>query len=326
MYEENREKAERLLDYLEIHYEKITRNALNVTCPFCDDNDTHCGIYLDRLSFSCWKCKASGSLFDLVNEAVGIAYTTYKDIIGTDFQPQDKDTASVIADIISKPSEIEEGSARGDVVWPPAGTVPIHLMADDAQVVAFIALRGFANLYSHLSGMELAKSKGVYIGVVGRYSGRFVVPIYYQGKVVAYQARDMSGRAKAKYLTEGDVSYFLYNLDSVDQKHPVAITEGIFDTWAVEAAGINSVSSFSAALSDQQMVLMLAKDPPYWILCWDMGADGSDAFWKGRVVAKNLASQFGPGKMRAVALPAGEDMSSLGSASKQYLEQATEVA
>jgi DNA primase len=324
MYDDNREKAEKVLDYLEIRYETPTRNALNVQCPFCDDESAHCGIFLDRLTFSCWKCKASGSFFALVHEHSNIDVTTYKDIIGSDFKPQEKSTVDIIADIVKgEDSQFTEG--RASVEWPPKGTVPVSKMRDDYQVQAFIKKRGFDKLYENRNGYQFAAEEGVRIGVTGRYAGRFIVPVYNEGVIVAYQARDMVGKAEAKYLSEGDVSFWLYNIDRVDGSKPIAITEGIFDTWAVEAAGFHSVASFTTGLSDQQIQMMLDKDPPYWILCWDMGSDGSDAFWKGRVMAKNLSAQFGPGKMRAVELPPGEDIGSVGEEARYYLDRALEV-
>ena len=173
-------------------------------------------------------------------------------------------------------------------------------MKDDALVIQFLAKRKMS--------YDFCKKMSIHIGVTGRYTNRFLIPIFYEGRVVAYQGRDMTGKHKAKYLTEGDVSYFLYNYDKVDFSRPVAITEGVISSWAID----NSVASFTTALSDEQVKLMKQKNPPMWVLCWDIGADGSDAFWKGRKEVKNLAGLLGSDKVAYIELPHGHDPDSLG--------------
>ena len=313
MLSENREKAVRILRHLDVTFKPITRNAINVICPFCDDSEAHAGIFLDNLRFSCWKCKTKGSFFDLLTELTGITFSDYRQMMAdSSFEHRGESALTSINKIISHDIEVERSAE--EVVWPPSGSVPISNMANDAQVIAYLKFRNVTQ--------QFCEGQDVHIGVIGRYAGRFIIPVYYKTTIGAYQARDMTDIDEAKYLTKGDISYFLYNIDLVDVAQPVPITEGIFDCWATE----NATSSFSAALSDEQITLMQQMDPPYWVLCWDMGEDGSDAFWKGRIAARNLLGLFGPGKMRYSTFPAGEDPGSLGrKRMKEIIQNAVEL-
>jgi len=313
MHEENREKLERLLEYLDIKFESKTRIALNIDCPYCpDDEGQHLGLFLDKLTFSCWKCKTGGSLFDVINELSGITREDFDEFFDSSRPLDEKSVLSQIKDIVNGKEDVEFAPAR-DVQWPPPGSVSLAKYADP-QALQFLETRGIS--------YDFAIQHDVWIGMSGRYTGRFIIPVIFEGVVVAFQARDMTGKSDAKYLTEGDISYFLYNFDNVDESKPVAVTEGIFDCWVCD----NGVASFTAALSHEQICLMLEKDPPYWILAWDIGEDGSDAYWKSKKVLKELLVIFGGEKINYVTLPAGEDLSSLGSAKvKEILENSVGV-
>jgi hypothetical protein len=125
----------------------------------------------------------------------------------------------------------------------------------------------------------------------------------------------MTGLSANKYLTEGDVSNYLYGWDDVDESKPIGIAEGVISSWRID----NAICSFSAALGDKQLLLMSKKNPPYWVLCWDMGDDGSDKYWEGTRVARKLAEYFGRGKVKYVTMPKGEDPDSMGVARMRAL-------
>ena len=297
---DNREKLSKILDTLSIDYDQITRNALNVGCPFCSDHGMHAGIFVDSLTFTCWKCKTGGSLYDLLTAVCGLSYADYMAYMESEREfDVDKSTKQQLTELIRGKKIVETGPR--DVEWPLPGSVPIQVMKTDSQVMAFLALRKLS--------FEECHTRGVHIGVTGRYAGRIIIPVLEDGVTVAYQARDMTDTDKAKYLTGGDVSYFLYGIDEVDPSQPVGITEGIFDEWATP----NSMSSFSTSLSDEQIVLLRLINAPLYILCWDIGQDGSDAYWKSRPVIANLKGVFGADKIGSVLLPKGSDPDKLGS-------------
>jgi len=303
-----REELIRILNYYDISYNVQTRNAINITCPFCDDEENHLGIFVDNLRYTCWHCKQSGTLYDLLHELYSVTYQEYVALLDHELPTEHKSALSQIKEILGQNDE--EQNSPGDVKWPPEGTVPISKMRNDLLTLDFLKGRRLKQ--------EFCEEKGVQIGVVGRYTGRFIIPVHNEGRVVAYQARDMTGQFDARYLTEGEVSYYLYNFDNADPNLPIPITEGVISSWFTD---YNAVASFTTALSPHQINLMLSKNPPCWILCWDIGEDGSDAFWKARPVMQNLSGQFGPGKVKYVTLPPKKDPADLGWHEMQYLLQ-----
>lgn len=299
MSEEVRELITRTLTFLDIPYGQNTRKALNIDCPYCDDSGQHCGVFIDgHHNFTCWKCKTSGSFYDLLTEICNITWGEYLSLMSGDPVPTGRTAMDEINDVLNK-EDVEEVARK--ITWPPEGTIEISKMHDDRLVTRFMQQR---DLY-----FQDCADFDVRIGLSGRYMNRFIIPVKFAGEIVAFQARDMTGNADAKYLTEGDVSYFLYGIDDVDPHKPVSLTEGIFDTWSIYH---NSVSCFSTSLSSEQINLMLLINPPFWFLVWDVGDDGSDAYWKARKVMQELRGLFGPEKVVLVELPAGEDPDSLG--------------
>jgi hypothetical protein len=88
----------------------------------------------------------------------------------------------------------------------------------------------------------------------GRYSGRVVVPCYYQESIVTFVARDITGYAHQKYLnpTANKQGDFLFNYDGVLGER-VIVTEGVFDAMAI---GDDAVASFGKSLSQRQLNLL----------------------------------------------------------------------
>lgn len=291
-----KEQLERILKQYDVSYSKVTKNAVNTQCPFCDDHEQHLGLFFSG-NFSCWKCKASGSFFDFLSALHNISWQEYKELLGGNFVPENQTALQQIKNILNKPCEQTE---QKDIVWPPQGTMPLSKQLQDPLVKRFVLKRNL--------DIKKCLENDVRIGVAGRYTSRFIIPIYFLGEVVAYQARDMTGRSEAKYLTEGLVSNLLYNIDNINPEQSVCIAEGIFSSWALN----NSVASFSASLSTEQINLMRDINAQQWILCWDIGEDGSDAYWKARPVLNQLVAVFGSSKIKYVTLPHGEDPDSLG--------------
>jgi len=300
MSDDIRRKVEYVLKLLDIDFEFQTRKAFNVACPFCDDSGKHCGIFVDtdRPNFNCWKCGTSGAFYELLQEYNSLPWDDYKSLMESPEQVFDKTPLQAIQEILGSPNdEVEEIQ---DVSFPPEGAIPIDLMSVDRYVQDFLTDRKLS--------FDFCSIQQIHIGVTGRYANRFIIPVYQQGEIVAFQARHLQRKYEPKYLSAGDVSNFVYGIDHIDPNYPAAITEGILDSWSTP----NSGATFTTSISDAQICLMGRKNPIYWVLCWDMGEDGSDAFWKGRKAVFNLAGHFGASKIRSIALPKGKDPDNLG--------------
>jgi hypothetical protein len=302
---ENRACLEHVLKYFDISFTmRQRRGALNVDCPYCaQDEGKHLGIFYDsdKFNFSCLKCKTSGYLFDFLNHLTNISYSDFEELVKSQRPVEEQTALEQITDIISGDGTEVEIKGPRRVRWPPPGTMPINKLWDDLVVSYFLQKR-------NLSLKECMEHEAR-IGVMGRWTGRFIFPVHYKDQVVAFQGRDMTYRQEPRYLTEGDVSYFVYNIENLDPTLPGVITEGVLNAWAVRE---NAVATFSTAMSPDQIRLLSQTKVPYWILCWDIAEDGSDAFWKGRAAVQSLSGVLGPGKVGYVELPPGEDAASLG--------------
>jgi len=116
--------------------------------------------------------------------------------------------------------------------------------------------------------------------LVGRYAGRVILPVHLDGRVVAFQARDITGRSKAKYLGPpgarlGDA---LFNLDAARRFPSIVVCEGIISAIC---AGENAVASFGKALKPNQVALLVDAGRPVTVLFdsakHDTGAAGAHA-------------------------------------------------
>lgn len=301
---ENRSCLEYVLKYYNIAFTDRQRHGcLNVDCPYCEsDEGKHLGIFYDtsKFNFSCLRCKTSGFLFDFLNHLTGISWQDYEELLDSQRPLVEQTALEQIQTIIDgEPEEISKQPRR--IQWPPDGTIFIEKMSEDLTVKWFLKSRNIA--------LADCIQREVRIGIMGRWTGRFIFPVYYQNRVVAFQGRDMTGKSEPRYLTQGDVSNYVYNIEGVHPDRFTVITEGVLNAWAV---GDNAVATFSAALSSQQIQHMIRAKTPYWIFCWDIASDGSDAFWKGRAAVQYLSSILGAGRVGYVELPPGQDAASLG--------------
>jgi len=259
------------------------------------------GIYLDNFTFSCWKCKVGGSLFDVLNEITHIRYSEFETLFT---KPRDQGDLTAEQAILAmmKQAVDKEKRAESGVQWPPPCGMPLGKMCNEALVRDFMTKRNL--------NVNFCCCRGVYIGVASKWTARFIIPVSHGGRVVAYQGRDMTGKIEPRYRTEGDVSKYLYGFDDIDYTKPVAITEGVINAWTIEE---NAVAAFTQSLSSDQLALMWSmREVPMWILCWDIGQDGSDAFWTARKMGQELVSMFGQGKVGYIEFPPGKDCNDMG--------------
>jgi len=194
------------------------------------------------------------------------------------------------------------------VSWPPSGfSVPIKSMAYDTFLRAFLQRRRLS--------LDFCADMGVRIGLTGKLTNRFLMPVFEDGKVVAYQGRDMSESSDMKYYSSDNMSLYLYGYDDVRREEKIVIVEGIFDSWRVD----NSVATFGTNISSTQLKKLFDLRPAEIVLAWDIGEDGSDAYWVAYKKMKELSDLFGCGVVSMLTLPVGKDPDDLGEARMKEL-------
>jgi len=178
----------------------------------------------------------------------------------------------------------------------------------------------FANLITPSSRIPLALSNwlkarnisletcveygALYSGNIGPDAFRLIVPLYDDyGELVAWQGRDVTGRKKNKYKTQGYITDHLFWTSKIQQPRRIYLVEGIFDAFRMN---YNAVVSFSHSLSKRQKTLLMQNElVDELIVCWD-----GDSYNESVSCARELA----PILKRAgvVRVPSEGDPDSLG--------------
>ncbi|MHA1410519.1 MAG: hypothetical protein ACTSQY_09495 [Candidatus Odinarchaeia archaeon] len=314
--EEKREimDVKRALDHFNIsyseHHPEVSKDCIGVDCPFCSDNNKHCGIFLDNGIFTCWKCKSKGSLYKLINKIKGITYDEYANFIGIKYQ--EKTPKSELDRIFGvnkmKPKEekfsIRELKKEIEKFMTPAYEVDTSV-SYFRLIEAFLNKRGFTK--------ELLRKHRVFYAHSGKYQGRLVIPIPppYREEMAGIIARDITGTAMSKYVFPSGFKAHNYIYPVFRYNYYITkfiIVEGVFDAWALSPYSY-PIAIFGKELSDSQLFKMIntivrPRQSEMIIML-----DGDATLRDSEKIANKLDSFFN--KTRIVNLPENEDPASM---------------
>ena len=292
---DSKQKIIDLLQKFEITYwtsgNNVSEDSVNIKCPFCDDHSNHLGIFEDTLIFHCWRCGAKGHFAYLLSVLTHLSYEECQRLLELNVVNFKGCAVQTIENIIS--SEKKSDKIVAQEVGLPKYFEPVTKNMNFPLLEMYLKRRKI--------DLETIIKYGCGICQVGKYMNRLIIPVVFQGRIVSFQAADMTGRGEIKYKTaDNEVNRWLYNYDSI--KDIMIITEGILDCWRV---GEGAVATFGTHITEKQKDLILAKNLKELILCWD-----GDAYW----TARNEAEEFKPfiENVKVVCLPKTEDPDSLG--------------
>ncbi|MBU2177594.1 MAG: hypothetical protein KJ556_21080 [Gammaproteobacteria bacterium] len=278
--------------------EKETSEACvcSITCPFCNEK-FHLGIFKEYGSYSCWKCKRTGSLFNLLHTLLGINWREYRELQSIPILTE-KSLSEVLRDKLYGGVEVEE-TTYPSIVSKPQNAL---FSRDEKEKT-----RGKRLLKSFLKErrFKLKKLKKylAYPCMSGKYVKRLVVPVYnVDGNFVGFQARDMTKRANEKYLNPSfPLKNHLYCAHLI-KKNKVIIVEGVFDRWRI---GKGSVASFGLGLSSEQLNVLIEKGVKHLVFAYD-----GEAFNVTKTIARKVSPLFETTKV--LELPYGKDPDDIG--------------
>lgn len=194
---------------------KSSHGWVNTYCPICKSYDKHLGFNLEGGYFHCWHgCRVS--IENLIMAWEGIEYHEACRI-ANEYEE----------DFIYRPPPGQQKLAQGlggKIEWPKG----------------IVDLLGYHKTYlqNRKYDPDFLKEKYGLMGTigVGPYAYRIMAPIFFQGKWVSYQGRDITGRAFLKYkacrkeLELIDHTTILYNLDNC-RGDSCIVVEGTPDVW-----------------------------------------------------------------------------------------------
>lgn len=238
---------------------------VNTACPFCTGNEGyHLGFNTGGDYFVCWRC-GWHSLTEVVKEHARCSWGEAKAI-----------ERKYVSFLDMTPAIRKKYFSHRKEIQLPAGTD--QLKARHMKYLKHV--RGFRHIKELTTEWDIRAT-----GPIGMYQHRILVPIYHRGEIVSYQGRDITGRAKAKYLTcaeKDEVTFhkhILYGFDEAVKKyHACIIVEGIFDAWKL---GHGAVATFGIKFLEEQIGLVARHFRKAFIL-YDVMHDPSEDYEMGQ--------------------------------------------
>lgn len=200
---------------------------VGVNCPFCADTGFHGGIR--GWAFTCWRC-GNHRLVDFIRDALQIDSYEAADLMR---QYDDLEEAKKIERRHGQASSIE---------LPGVDSLPIG--------ERYLLRRGFDVDYLR------RKYHIRFVGPIGPFAYRIILPIHFEGKLVSYTGRDYTDQLDNKYKNldiESSViapKDLLYNHDFVSGKKTVGVCEGPFDAIRL---GDGFVATLGVKTSEEQV-------------------------------------------------------------------------
>jgi len=173
-----------------------------------------------------------------------------------------------------------------------------------------------------------------------KYRNRLIIPVYFEGKLVTFAARDMSGRAEKwnemkKELKKGNyskdeiddlikeheckkflypfgapLSYVFFNWDdAIKKKDYVILVEGIFDAVRLIEYGFNAISILSCHLNSYRINLLIKNFNKIYVSLDNDDRINSKGIREnpGQEAALGLVKSLSDTNVYNVVLPAGKD-------------------
>ena len=235
---------EKLLQDHSIPYMTQHKNVrdgwIGMDCPFCGTTEKyHMGYNLDEDYFSCWQC-GGHSHKGVIARLLGVTYSKAEDILSK---------------YGGKPRIGEEHRIKVSTKqFALPTTVPFN-----KQALHYLEKRGFSDPEQLIATWDL-KYTGPSSKLDGlNYGNRILAPIYWNQRLVSFQARDITNRHPAKYMAcppereRISHKHILYGPLDVNSRKAICV-EGIVDTWKL---GVNTFCTFGVKYTSEQLRLMV---------------------------------------------------------------------
>ncbi len=232
-----------LVDY-HIPYQKsghkhCRKGWANMACPFCaGTSGLHLGVELATGRWNCWRCGAKSPAY-VISTLLGIS------------RAQARKVLEKYSTLPSTDSVIEEKKEEGTLPFSfPFGTERIS-----EQHKKYLVKRGFNPVQLvkewHLLGTgNVALLDGI------DFKFRVVAPIFWNGEVVSFQTRDITGKSELRYIScprAREIVHHKYIVYGRQEKWKDIgiVVEGIADVWRF---GYSAMATFGTSFKLEQVL------------------------------------------------------------------------
>ncbi len=268
--------AERLLrDYNIPHltegHKHATAGWANVHCPFCSgEQNYHMGIREELTACHCWRC-GSHNVAQTLSRLLNMPTPEVKRIL-----PRYKTGAAGVKKIAP-----EARVAIHPFKFPkPYGPL-------DKRGKRYLEKRGFIPQHLEQEWGLLQTGPVSFLDKIS-YSHRILIPIFWNGKIVSFQSRDITDKSDRKYLActmkreEIHHKNILYGKQAAWERFDeFIIVEGVTDVWRL---GPQAIATFGIEFKMEQ-VLQLKKIGNRFIVLFD---DEPQAQEQARILTAKL--------------------------------------
>ncbi len=239
-------KIKQLLRDYEVPFAESGKNIqqgwIGLNCPFCDDPSMHLGYDLDEeygQGFNCWRCGPHRGA-ETISRLIGVSKKEAREIIR---QYDGKEEAE---DISKKVSVRKKGHK-----------LPSNITELQSIHRNYLHKRGFDPDYIEKHwGVMATGPTSVLDGVNFRL--RLIIPIFWDGKRVSWQSRDVTGKNEPKYINCPKDRELINNKTIVygkqdEWRDTIIVTEGITDVWRL---GPMSIATLGISFKEEQVKLI----------------------------------------------------------------------
>ena len=270
------------------------------TCPFDGCGNFHFGIAISNKQINCWICGVTGTIIKFLMKHFNIskddAFLMIKEHLEESELTQDTDIETLVHKTFSKNvKKVEEDKPMEKISRLPGKSITEEMVRERAKLRAFLKERMIDVKYCIRHSFRYDYERSL----------RLIMPIYtHKGELIAYQGRDVTGKAMLPYVTQPkgiDLGSTMFNVNICTQHRNIIIVEGILDAIRTEqAAGVNAcvMACFTSSPTIEQLLLIPNVEKVLVML-------DSDA-WINHKKFRDLPMEIEP-----IILPPGKDPGSL---------------
>lgn len=249
--------VEFVYDHMEHRYN--AGDEMVCDCCFCGHDQT-LWVNKETAQYTCYRCLEGGSAYDLIEEMLGVERGQARIVLGVErgefVQPAD-DYAAIfqhLAKTLKPPSEVQESNQ----VMPENTKFfgwgkPVYKVEEEMAnfMLQAIYRRGFD--YQQIVENRAGWAFG------GRWNNRVILPVYFHGELVWWQAWDWTKTEQIKYNNprndEVKISRkaLVYNIEKHAQAETLVVTEGVFNSWACDQIDVPGVATFGKGVTPVQL-------------------------------------------------------------------------